>query len=154
MDESRYIALSREYMAVLHRTAYSIVGNRADAEDAVQQCLLNAWRMREKAREGTERAWMMRIVINECYMILRSRKRCAPGQIPEEVCLPPEDTGLRDALQALPESLRTPFLLKYMEGMKESEVAASLGLPVAAVKNRLFRARRQLRKMLKEEVEL
>lgn len=154
MDEKGYITLAQQHMAALYRTAYSIVGNRADAEDAVQQCLLNAWRMREKAREGTERAWMMRIAINECYAILRSRKRCAPGQIPEGICFPPEDTGLRDALQTLPESLRTPFLLKYMEGMKENEVAASMGLPVAAVKNRLFRARRQLRKLLKEEVEL
>lgn len=154
MDESRYIAVSRQVMPLLYRTAYSIVENRADAEDAVQQGLLNAWRAREKAREGAERAWMMRIVINECYTILRKRRRCQPAEMPEAVCLPPEDTGLRDALQALPENLRTPFLLKYMEGMKEAEVAEATGLPVTVVKNRLFRARRQLQKLLKEEVEL
>lgn len=154
MDESRYIAISRQVMPLLYRTAYSIVENRADAEDAVQQGLLNAWRAREKAREGAERAWMMRIVINECYTILRKRRRCQPAELPEMICLPPDDNGLRDALQTLPENLRTPFLLKYMEGMKEAEVAAATGLPVTVVKSRLFRARRQLQKWLKEEVEL
>lgn len=73
MDEKGYIALTQQHMAALYRTAYSIVGNRADAEDAVQQCLLNAWRMREKAREGTERAWMMRIVINEWDVICQGQ---------------------------------------------------------------------------------
>lgn len=154
MDESRYIAVSRQVMPLLYRTAYSIVENRADAEDAVQQGLLNAWQAKEKAGEGSERAWMVRIVINECYTLLRKRRRCQPAELPDMICLPPEDTGLRDALQTLPANLRTPFLLKYMEGMKETEVAAATGLPVTVVKSRLFRARRQLQKLLKEEVEL
>lgn len=154
MDEKRYIAVCREWMPVFFRTAYGILHSRADAEDAVQQALLNAWRCRDKARDGLEKAWMMRIVINECYTILRRQSRCRPGEIPEAPWIPPEDTGLYDAIQTLPESLRTPFLLKYMEGLTEAETAAALGLPVSSVKNRLFRARRQLRKLLREEVEL
>ncbi len=154
MDENRYTAVCRQWMPAFFRTAWSILRNRADAEDAVQQALLNAWRARHTAREGLEKAWMMRIVINECYTILRHRRRCQPGDLPETAWTPPEDTGLYDAIQTLPESLRTPFLLKYMEGMTEAETASALGLPVSSVKNRLFRARRQLRKLLKEEVEV
>lgn len=62
-------------MSSFFRTAYSILKRRHDAEDAVQQALLNAWKSRDKVREGAERAWMMRILINECYNILRQRKR-------------------------------------------------------------------------------
>lgn len=153
MDENRFVAVSQQNMTAFYRMAYSIVGNRADAEDAVQQALMNAWKARHAAREGLERAWMMRIVINECHTLLR-RRRCQPCESIEIVWLPPDDLGLNDAIHSLPENLRTPFLLKYMEGMSEAEVARVMKLPVSSVKNRLFRARKKLKKWLNEEVEL
>lgn len=153
MDDATYIALSEQHMASFYRMACSILGSPADAEDAVQQTLLLAWSHRASARPGRERAWMMRILVNECYTLLRRRRRTVPL---EEAVLPaPEapDNGLQEALRALPESLRTPLLLKYMEGMTEKEVAAAMGLPVSSVKNRLFRARKRLSQQLAEEVE-
>ena len=152
MDETTYIAVSEQYMPSLYRAAYSIVQNRHDAEDAVQQALLNAWKGREKARDGAERAWMMRIVINECYTILRKRQRSIPTDQVPETTVQQADPALYEAISALPENLRTPFLLKYMEGMSEKEVAAALRLPLPSVKNRLFRARKKLQKELQEEV--
>lgn len=152
MDETTYIAVSEQYMPSLYRAAYSIVQNRHDAEDAVQQALLNAWKGREKARDGAERAWMMRIVINECYTILRKRQRSIPTDQVPETPVQQADNALYEAISALPENLRTPFLLKYMEGMTEKEVAAALRLPLPSVKNRLFRARKKLQKELQEEV--
>lgn len=152
MDETTYIAVSEQYMPSLYRAAYSIVQNRHDAEDAVQQALLNAWKGREKARDGAERAWMMRIVINECYTILRKRQRSIPTDQVPETPVQQADNALYEAVSALPENLRTPFLLKYMEGMSEKEVAAALRLPLPSVKNRLFRARKKLQKELQEEV--
>lgn len=152
MDETTYIAVSEQYMPSMYRAAYSIVQNRYDAEDAVQQALLNAWKGREKARDGAERAWMMRIVINECYTILRKRKRSIPTERVPETPVQQTDPALYEAVSALPENLRTPFLLKYMEGMSEKEVAAALGLPLPSVKNRLFRARKKLQHYLQEEV--
>ena len=153
MDESTYTTLSAEYMPALFRMAYSIVGNRADAEDAVQQALMKAWLHREKARPGLERPWMMRILVNESRSILRKRRCTLP--LEELTLAAPEspDTALQEAIHALPESLRTPLLLKYMEGMTEKEVAAAMRLPVSSVKGRLFRARKQLKAMLNEEVE-
>ena len=153
MDENRFITVSQQNMTALYRMAYSMVGNRADAEDAVQQALLKAWRARKTAREGSERAWLMKIVINECYTLLRRRRR-NPFEIIEPAVLPPEDTGLYEAIQSLPPKLRIPFLLKYMEGMTEAEVAETMRLPVSSIKNRLFRARNLLKKWLNEEVEL
>ena len=60
---------------------------------------------------------------------------------------------LRRAIDGLPERLRLPLLLKYMEGYSEKEAAAALGITLPALKGRLLRARRQLAKELKEEVE-
>ncbi len=155
MDDETYIAVSEAHMPTFFRMAYSILRNRHDAEDAVQQALLNAWKSRDRARAGTERAWMTRIVLNECYTILRKRRRCQPvPDFPEEAApsASETDTGLYEAIRALPEKLRTPLLLKYMEGMSERETAAALGLPLSGVKNRLFRARNILKKTLHEEV--
>ncbi len=157
MDEATYIAVSEQWMASFFRTAYSILKNRHDAEDAVQQMLLKAWQAREKGRAGAERAWMMRILINECCSMRRHLCRSIPTEnaaVLEDTAADAEETGLHEAISALPDPLRTPFLLKYMEGMTEKETAIALGLSVPAVKNRLFRARKALQKQLKEEVSL
>jgi len=153
MDETTYIALCETHMPALHRMAWSILGCRADAEDAVQQALLLAWQHRQKARPGSERAWLMRILINTCRSSLRKRRPCIPlEEVP--LCAPEStDLSLREAIGSLPENLRTPLLLKYMEGMTEKEVASALGLPVSSVKGRLYRARRQLQNALTEEVD-
>ncbi len=157
MDEATYIAISQQWMASFFRTAYSILKNRHDAEDAVQQMLLKAWKNREKGREGAERAWMMRILINECYTMLRHRRRMIPDEHAgalADLPMPSPDTDLYDAIDSLPENLRMPFLLKYMEGMTEKEAATALRLSVPSIKNRLFRARKKLQKILQEEVSL
>ncbi len=155
MDEETYIAVSEAQMPMFFRMAYSILRNRHDAEDAVQQALMNAWKSRDRVRPGAERAWMTRIVVNECRNIQRARRRCQPvADFPEEAVpsVQETDTGLGEAIQELPEKLRTPLLLKYMEGMSEKETAAVLGLPLSSVKNRLLRARKALQKKLREEV--
>lgn len=155
MDESVFIGLCREHMAALYRMAASILRSPPDAEDAVQQALLNAWAARKKASPGLEKAWLMRIVINESLTILRKRRRTLPTEDFPALAAPEADDSaavLHAAIRALPESLRTPLLLKYMEGMTEKEVAAALALPLSSVKNRLFRARKALQKQLNEEV--
>ena len=154
MDERGYIELSEGCMPMLYRTAYGILRSTQDAEDATQQALLNAWRYRDRVKPGAERAWITRILINECRNIQRRRMKSYPvadipeGEAPQDM---PEDNGLRAAIDALPDSLRTPFLLKYMEEMTAKDIAAAMRLPVASVKNRLFRARKALQKTLKEE---
>lgn len=153
MDESTYIALCQEQLSAFHRMALSITGSVPDAEDAVQQALLKAWQHRHAARPGLERAWVMRILLNECYTLLRQRRRLVPmDELPLRTVDAPALSPLQSAIQALPEQLRTPLLLKYMEGMTEKEVAEALRLPVSSVKSRLFRARKLLKQELNEEV--
>lgn len=155
MDQATFTTLCEAHLPAFFRMACSILHNPADAEDAVQQALLRAWRLRTKARPGLEKAWVMRIVINESLTLLRKRRRTLPTEDFSALAAPvPEDhSALHTAIQTLPEILRTPLLLKYMEGMTEKEVAATLRIPVSSVKNRLFRARKALKKQLSEEVQ-
>ena len=62
------------------------------------------------------------------------------------------EAELRSAIDSLPEKLRVPLLLRYMERYSETEIAQTLGVPVTTVKNRLFRARRAVRAKFDEEV--
>lgn len=146
MEDAAFARLMEESMPAMYRMAMSLLHRQADAQDAVQQALLKAWAARERARAGAERAWLMRILVNECRNIQRYRMRVSPVEsLPEEIYTPP-DTALRDAVERLPEKLRTPFLLKYMEGMSEKEICAALRLSLSCVKSRLLRARRALEK--------
>lgn len=154
MNDADFTGLCRELMPGMYRMSLSMLQHHADAQDAVQQALMKAWARRHTVRTGAEKAWLMRIVINECHNIHRQRKRMQPVEhLPERGYTPP-DTALRDAMEALPAKWRLPLLLKYMEGMSEMEVAKALGITQSAVKGRLFRARKALEKTLKEEVEL
>ena len=93
-------------------------------------------------------------MINECWNIQRQRMKVVPFETVPERGYSPQENDLKWAISQLPEKFRLPILLKYMEGYSEKECAAALGIPVAAFKSRLFRARRQLSELLKEEVEL
>lgn len=96
---------------------------------------------------------MMRIAINEAYTILRKRKSTV--DIPELAVWPHErDEQLYSAIEQMPELLRMPFLLKYMENMTEKEVAAVLKITQSSVKNRLLRARQYMQNVLREEEEV
>lgn len=154
MDQSSFEQLYCGMLPGLYRLAQSLLRHTADAQDAVQQAAVKAWQARDRMQPGWERAYLTRIVINECRNIQRQRQRVQPfDTLPERVETPPE-TGLREAIEALPEALRLPLLLKYMEGYSEREAADALNISIPAMKSRLFRARRQLQKTLKEEVGL
>ncbi len=152
MEDTAWAALAEAHLPMMYRLAMSLTRHRADAEDAVQSALLKSWQHRHQARTGRETAWLMRILINECYTLLR-RKRTLPLEDAADVPAPPApDHSLRESIDQLPEKLRTPLLLKYMEGMTEREIADTLRIPVSSVKNRLFRARKALKALLNEEV--
>ena len=135
---------------VLYRMSMSILRHEADCRDAVQQALLKAWIARERMDPERFRPYLTRIVINECRNIQRQRMRVSPVAEFEEAgaAWQPEESELAEAIRMLPESLRTPLLLHYMENYSEKETAKALGLSVTAVKNRLYRARRALKQRL------
>ena len=153
VDEQTYTEVSAALLPSLYRISMSILHSHPDAQDAVQQALLKAWAGRQKAYPTEYRAYLTRITINECRNIQRYRVRVQPTDaFPEEAAPESRNTELWDAIARLPEKLRTVLLLKYMEQYAEREVAQALGISVAAVKNRLYRARKEMQKLFAMEV--
>ncbi len=137
----------------LYRLCISILHSEQDAQDAVQQGLMKAWAKKDSVRPDTFRAFLTRIIINECRNIQRHRQRMIPvEQIgPAGETFISDDFDLKTAIDGLPEKLRTPLLMYYMENYLEREIAQALHISLMAVKNRLFRARKSLKTALHDE---
>ena len=138
------------------RTACLILGNRADAEEAVQEAFLRAWRFRTSLAPGSDvRPWLYRVVVNTCNSKLRSEiphrdRRTGDGDLDR---LPAAGDGaatveasgdLVRALQSLPVHLRVVIVLRYYADLSEREIATAIGRRPGTVKSRLHEARRQL----------
>lgn len=134
----------------LQRIAYSIVRNEHDAQDAVQQALLAVWARRECVEFARLKPYLTRAVMNACRDIQRARQKAIPMKEMPEMSYQPPDGMLADAVERLPEELRLPLLLHYMEGYKLAEIAGALGQSLPQVTSRLFRARKRLKRMLEE----
>ena len=153
MTKKQYGEEAERLAPSLRRIAYSIVHSEHDAQDAVQQALLSVWAHRESVEFVRLKPYLTRAVINACRDIQRARQKMTPmEEMPEESCQPP-DGALRDAVERLPDEMRIPLLLHYMEGYKLREISGTLGLSLPQLTSRLFRARRMLREMLEEEAE-
>jgi RNA polymerase sigma-70 factor, ECF subfamily len=151
----------------LYRTALRILRNPEDAEDAVQNALLNAIRHIDQF-EGRSKfsTWLTRVVINQALMARRSKHahRLIPledcisidkGQEaplirdlqpdPERVCSSSEIRALlNEEFSRLPACQRSAFRLRYIDGLSCAEAGQSLGISVAALKSRVVRAKRQI----------
>jgi RNA polymerase sigma-70 factor (ECF subfamily) len=176
-DPAAFERIMRRHNQLLFRTARSILRHDADAEDALQEAYLRAWRsmgtFQDKARLST---WLVRIVINEALGRLRRRSSQVvafgatidaldptmndlmegdPDQRPDRAAMRAEIRGLMEAhIDALPDAFRTVFVLRAVEEWNVDEVALALDLPEATVRTRFFRARGLLREGLAREVDL
>ena len=134
----------------LYRVAKSILKNDEDCADAIQNAVLKAFdKIGTLKKEKHFRTWLTRILINECYQILRMKKE----QVPYEEYMEKEEEafGYSDvfyALMELDEMYRIPFTLHYIEGYSTKEIAKILDISISNVKARLFRARGKLQKRL------
>lgn len=153
MTKQQYADAAQALSPSLRRIALSILRSEHDAQDAVQQALLSVWAHRTHVDEARLKPYLTRTLINGCRDIQRMRQRVQPvSEWPEEAYTPPDRT-LRDAVNQLPEALRTPLLLHYMEGYSMKEIASSLAITMPQLTGRMYRARRKLRQMLTQEVE-
>ena len=154
MDKDTFARRITQIQDSLYRVAASYLRGEHDRLDAVSEAILKAWDKRETLRDeryfGT---WMTRILIRECVNIQRRQKRVLPMEsMPEETDEPDEAvSALRDALERLPQRLRTMAVLHYMEGYDAREVARIMGTTKSAVCAGLFRARGKLRAFIEEE---
>lgn len=135
----------------LYRVACGLLREEQDRGDAVQEAVAKAWQNLDRLRdEAMFETWLTRILINECYNLLRTRQRVVPVAAVPESPAPGANPALRDAVMALGEDLRIAVVLHYMEGYRTREIASMLKLPEGTVKTRLKRARAELKRMLSE----
>jgi len=138
----------------LKSIAYHIVGNRQDAEDAVQETFVKAYRSIDGfAGRSSLVTWLSRVLINVCYDLTRKRKR-EPDEPPAEIAGPRNQLPLRaaldDALRRINPRQRMVFMLFEVEGLKHSEIAAILEIPEGTSKAWLFEAKKELKRLLTE----
>jgi len=135
--------------------ALNVLGNRSDAEDAVQEAFLRAYKNRHSFRSDAALwTWVYRILLNACHDIGRGRAARRDNQTVEadaavDLPTPAGDNPMRLTLQRAVDGLapiyREVFLLCEVEGYTHREVAGILEIPEGTSKGRLFEARRQLK---------
>lgn len=175
-DVAAFEVVMRRYNRRLFRLARATMRDDAEAEDALQEAYLLAYRRMGQFRgEATLGTWLSRLVLNECFGRLRRAARRhnvvpfvpAPAdtdldtmatsgdETPDQAAQRAEMRGLIERkLDALPAAFRTVFVLRCVEELTVEETAAALGLPEATVRTRHFRARSLLREALAGEIDL
>jgi RNA polymerase sigma-70 factor (ECF subfamily) len=177
-DKAAFETLMRRHNGRLFRVARSILKDESEAEDALQDAYLDAYRHIAEFRGDSELStWLTRIVINHSLMRLRRKKRDRvvvpfvtsnegepdrqPLEVADDRVESPQTATLRAEvrrlierrLDELPVAFRTVFVLREVEGMSVQETADCLSIPAATVRTRLFRARALLREALARDID-
>jgi len=156
-DDGAFRELVDRHGPGLYRMAFSLVGNAADAEDALQETLLGAFRhLGRFEQRSSVRTWLTRIVMRQAARVHRGRRRTAP--LPEtQEAKGGTAAGVRmDVLAALDKLApihRDVITLREIQGMRYEEIATVLGIPIGTVESRLHRARAALREELRDYLE-
>jgi RNA polymerase sigma-70 factor, ECF subfamily len=147
-----------EHGPMLYRAAYCILHDDGEAEDVVQDVLLEAYRTHAKQATVPAAGLLRRMVTCRAIDRLRRRRRAQPidnvpvvqfRDIPDRVIQEMEQADhLRQALSRLPSRQAECFLLRYMEGMSCEEIAESLGVSSSSVTTALYKARTRLRALM------
>ena len=165
-----FVELRERHSSKILRTTYRITRNWEDAEDALQESLLKAFRhLSGFENRSNFSSWLTKIAINSALMTLRKRKACKEVSIdstddckifgrlePQDLSEDPErryvrcerEELLNGAMLQLRPGLRDVIHLRQMEEYSLHELAESLGISLPAAKSRLLRARRALRTIL------
>jgi RNA polymerase sigma-70 factor (ECF subfamily) len=174
-DDERFDTLLLRYSPVLYRIAFRKLGNAEDAEDALQDALLSAFKNMHQFRgEARFSTWLGSIVLNSARMQLRRRlnptfvslddhreagepiwaERLEDSAPNAEETLRETQTreNLKQVVENLPVRLRVAFRLCVFEGLTTSEAATALGVPEGTLKARLFRARMQVTALMRQAI--
>jgi RNA polymerase sigma-70 factor, ECF subfamily len=170
-DKSAFDVLVRKYQHKVVKLVMRYMRDPADAEDVAQEAFIKAYRALPQFRgDSAFYTWLYRIAINTAKNAIVSRDRSpvvydldlqnseesydmqgrlADTETPEALVLTEEiRTIVNQAIDALPEDLRTAIVLRELEGMSYEEIAASMECPVGTVRSRIFRAREAIDRKL------
>lgn len=142
----------------MYHVAKTLLRNDADCADAIQEAIVKAFSgLHTLRRDSYAKTWLVRIVINECYAIMRREKRLLSLEdisLEQAVQEEGDYSDLYEAVSRLPHEIRLTVTLYYMEGYRIKEIAALMKTTESAVKNRLMRARAKLKEELGAEMEV
>lgn len=179
-DNAAFESLMRTYNGKLFRIARAILKDDGEAEDALQDAYLEAYRHLNEFRGGSELStWLTRIVVNQALMRLRKEKRRSSivpfrtgasivdaespeTQVPDNRSESPSAAAIRAEtrrilerrIDELPSSFRAVFIMREVEDMGIDEIAECLFISTATVRTRLFRARALLRAALARDIDV
>jgi RNA polymerase sigma factor (sigma-70 family) len=160
------------HMDAAYHLAFNLLRGRADAEDAVQDAYVRAYRAYHQLEGADIKPWLLTIVRNVCYRRLQERRRVgnvisldealgprassAPGvefaskePSPEQAAISVSDHSLlNQAIGSLPPVFREVIVLRELEELSYREIADIIGAPVGTVMSRLSRARAELRTLM------
>jgi RNA polymerase sigma-70 factor, ECF subfamily len=154
MDEGSFTRAAQEYTARLHAVAYRMLGNRADAQDAVQRALLKCYVARDSySPRWAVSTWLYRVLANVCIDELRRRRprealahEAAPAAATRDGTV--ERLDLDRALATVPREARLLLALHYVDGLSYAELARVRGISINTVKSQLARGKAILRRAL------
>ena len=140
----------------MYVTARSILPEDEDCADAIQETIVKAFsKINSLKQDAYAKTWLIRILINECYNVLRQKSRQIPmdveGEMAAKAAVEPKDySDLYRAVSQLQEDLRMPVVLYYGEDFSVREIAQVLVISEGAVQKRLARARQKLKRLLED----
>lgn len=163
-----------KYQQMAYSVAYRMLQNEGAAADVVQESFLKAYRALPSFQGGNFKSWLMRIVVNSCYDLLRVQQRehtdsldDGPGDLDYAPHLVDRSEGpeayaermelthhIELGIRALPPDQRTVLVLCDVQGYSYEEIAEITGFPMGTVKSRISRARTKLRDFLLQKPEL
>ncbi|TKC78958.1 RNA polymerase sigma factor [Trinickia terrae] len=175
-DRAAFELMMRRHNRRLYRLARAALRNDAEAEDALQDAYVSAYRSIGRFRgDAALFTWLARLVLNECFGRLRRENRrqnvfpivelpssadieamsANESDSPDNAAARAEVRALVERkLDALPEAFRVVFMLRSVEEMSVEETAQCLAIPEATVRSRHFRAKSMLRESLAREIDL
>lgn len=159
-DVTAFEELARRHQATLYRIAVRVLGDHGDAEDALQEALLDAWRRIDRFRgDSAFSTWMYRVVTNRCLGMLRRRTPVPVEQLEDTRAATDDpqraaevDAGMEAlgrALRELGDDQRVCWVLRELEGLGYAEIAQVTGVSEQAVRGRIHRARTRLAEVLR-----
>lgn len=153
MNKEELSKLILENQKEMYVLAYSILKNRADAQDAVSECIVRAFENRTSLRKRTSaRSWLMKILINVSRSAITKRQKVVLFADPEQYEQEPEtaEDHLWSVILELPENVRVVMVLYYYEGFSVREISTLLDIPEGTTKTRLSSGRKQLAKWIED----
>ena len=156
MKDADYFSRIDPLKEQLYRVAYLYLGSESAAVDAVDEAVYRGYlKRRSLRREAYFSTWLTRILINVCLDELHRRQRETPVEtLPERAETPYDALPLQEALDRLPEDLRSVIALRYFGGFTLAETAQALGLPEGTVSSRQRRALQLLKLNLTDDEEV